>query len=221
MIGYLQGKVLWQVKGRMLVGIGGEGCLVGYNVIVPQNISYSGFNKDMPVELFIYTHVREDALDLYGFKTSIEKELFTTLLGATGVGPKMAIGIMSGAEPPRIINAILGSDKEFLTQIPGIGKKTAERLVLELKDSLKKKADEGVITVMGGEMANKSPASAYAMANSFSDSGFVRDAKTALTSLGYKEQDAARMISDVMNFHNDTTFDTVEDLVRAALRSGF
>src|SRR3954466_12919629 len=132
MIGYLRGQVMEYADGRVLLAVGSRESAVGYSVTVPQGPSYLSILPESSAELFIYTHVREDALDLYGFRTRAEKDVFLTLLTVNGIGPKLALGVLSGADAGPLVRAILDGDKDCLTRIPGVGKKIAERVVLEL-----------------------------------------------------------------------------------------
>src|SRR4051812_48617089 len=136
MIGYLYGEILENSEGKILIGVGDKANsgLVGYSVSVPQNSDYSSLTPGQKIAFHIYSHVREDAFDLYGFFSRLEKSLFLILLNVNGIGPKSGLGILSAAEPSRLIGAILEDDQAFLTHIPGIGKKTAERMVVELRD---------------------------------------------------------------------------------------
>ena len=132
MIAHLRGKLISKHPNEAIVEAGG----VGYEV----NISIPTFS-DLPalgseVSLFIYTHVREDALALYGFLRSEDKQLFEKLISVSGIGPKLAITILSGMPTGTMIASIKGNNVAALTRIPGIGKKTAERMVLELRDKL-------------------------------------------------------------------------------------
>src|SRR5262252_10177813 len=132
MIAHLRGKLLAKHPNQAIVETGG----VGYDV----TISVPTFS-DLPavgseVALFVHTHVREDALALYGFLRSSEKLLFEKLITVSGIGPKLAITILSGMPADEMVGAIRGNDVARLTRIPGIGKKTAERMVLELRDKL-------------------------------------------------------------------------------------
>jgi Holliday junction DNA helicase RuvA len=136
MLGYLRGQVLStpsENDGKITLGIGApETGIVGYSVHVPRNTQYELILAGKVIELFVHTHVREDQLDLYGFSTKSEKDLFLTLLSVNGIGPKGALSILSGADTAQLVQAIVDGDKALLTKIPGIGKKTAERMVLEL-----------------------------------------------------------------------------------------
>ncbi len=132
MIAYLRGRLFEKHPNRIVVDVNG----VGYDVFVPLSTFYGLADPGADVSLRIHTHVREDALMLYGFATALEQELFERLIGISGIGPKVALAILSGIEPLELIRAIERGDVARLTAIPGVGKKTSERLVLELKDRL-------------------------------------------------------------------------------------
>ena len=132
MIAHLRGRVLEKGPTRIVVDVAG----VGYDVSVPLSTFYGLGEPGSEVALRIHTHVREDALALYGFATDLEQTLFERLIGISGIGPKVALAVLSGIEPPELIRAIERSDLARLTAIPGVGKKTSERIVLELKDRL-------------------------------------------------------------------------------------
>lgn len=132
MIAFLTGTVLQKHPDRLIVDIGG----VGYLVHVPLSTFYNIGEVSEPVALHIHTHVREDALQLFGFLTALEQELFERLTSVSGIGPKLALGVLSGIEAGELVGAIQRNDVARLTRVPGIGKKTAERMVLELKDKL-------------------------------------------------------------------------------------
>lgn len=132
MIGRLRGRLLDKQPNRIVVDVAG----VGYDVAVPLSTFYGMGEPGSEVDLRIHTHVREDALALYGFATRLEQELFERLIGVSGIGPKVALAVLSGIEPPDLVQAIERADLARLTAIPGIGKKTSERIVLELKDRL-------------------------------------------------------------------------------------
>ncbi len=132
MIAFLRGRIFEKHPNRIVVDVDG----VGYDVSVPLSTFYGLGDQGSEITLRIHTHVREDALALYGFATRIEQELFLRLIGVSGIGPKVALAVLSGIEPPDLIRAIEHADIGRLTAIPGVGKKTAERVVLELKDRL-------------------------------------------------------------------------------------
>ena len=134
MIAHLRGRILEKQPTRVVVDVGG----VGYDVAVPLSTFYGLGDAGADVALRVHTHVREDALALYGFATSLELDLFERLIGVSGIGPKVALAVLSGIEPPDLVGAIERGDLARLTAIPGVGKKTSERIVLELKDRLPK-----------------------------------------------------------------------------------
>ena len=132
MIAHLRGRVLEKNPNRVVIEAGG----VGYDVTISV-ASFSGLPAEgSEVSLFIHTHVREDALSLYGFLRRDEKRVFERLIGVSGIGPKLAITVLSGIAADALVAALRGNDIAALTRIPGVGKKTAERMVLELRDKL-------------------------------------------------------------------------------------
>ena len=132
MIAHLRGRISEKYPNRIVVDVNG----VGYDVAVPLSTFYGLGEPGGDIALRIHTHVREDALALYGFATALEQNLFERLIGISGIGPKLALAVMSGIEPLDLVRAIERGDLARLTAIPGVGKKTAERIVLELKDRL-------------------------------------------------------------------------------------
>jgi holliday junction DNA helicase RuvA len=138
LIGRLVGNVVATNDGTITVDVGG----VGYEVHVPGGtIGRSGAGSDALVTLFVHTHVREDTLDLFGFASEVERLVFKLLIAVPNVGPKTALGILSALPPPELADAVAERDLARLTSISGIGKKTAERLVLELKEKLPRLAE--------------------------------------------------------------------------------
>ena len=132
MIARLRGKLLEKQPNRIVVDVGG----VGYDVAVPLSTFYGLGEPGADVALRVHTHVREDALSLYGFATALELDLFERLISISGIGPKVGLAVLSGIEPVELIGAVERGDLARLTAIPGVGKKTSERIVLELKDRL-------------------------------------------------------------------------------------
>lgn len=167
MIGRIKGILERRKPQEILVDVHG----IGYSIHIPLSTFYKLPVEGTEVGLEIYTHVREDTLDLFGFLSLSEKHLFQSLISVSKIGPKLAINIMSGAEPGRIANAIKHEDVIFLTSIPGIGKKTAERLVYELRGKeiteALQKGDEGVSNAGTGK------------------GGVIADVISALVNLGY------------------------------------
>jgi Holliday junction DNA helicase RuvA len=131
-IAHLRGRILEKRPTRIVVDVAG----VGYDVSVPLSTFYGLGESGDEIALRIHTHVREDTLALFGFGTPLEQALFERLIGISGIGPKVALAVLSGIEPSELLRAIERADLSRLTAIPGIGKKTAERIVLELKDRL-------------------------------------------------------------------------------------
>jgi len=131
-IAHLRGRILEKQPTRVVLDVGG----VGYDVAVPLSTFYGLGEPGSDIALRVHTHVREDALALYGFSTALELDLFNRLISISGIGPKLALAVLSGIEPPDLVGAIERGDLARLTAIPGVGKKTSERIVLELKDRL-------------------------------------------------------------------------------------
>jgi holliday junction DNA helicase RuvA len=131
-IAHLRGRIFAKQPNRLIVDVNG----IGYDVAVPLSTFYGLGEPGADIALRIHTHVREDALLLYGFATELEQDLFERLIGISGIGPKVALAVLSGIEPTELVRAVERGDVARLTAIPGIGKKTSERMVLELKDRL-------------------------------------------------------------------------------------
>ncbi len=220
MIGYLRGEVIENSDGRLLVAVGGAAGAVGYAVQAPASPAYEFLKTGQSVELFIHTHVREEALDLYGFLSRTEKELFLTLLTVSGIGPKVAVGLLSKVEPPELIRAVMDGDKDALTQLPGIGKKTAERMVLELKDAVRKKVEEGylilpkTVTAPAGATSGRG---AVGEAKVTGGNQLIRDARDALLGLGYREQEVNALLQRVVSELAEPP-KRVEEIIRSALQ---
>jgi Holliday junction DNA helicase RuvA len=224
MIGYLQGEILENVDGKLLLGVGDRSSfgIVGYSVSIPQSAAYGVYRSGQRIELFVYAHIREEAFDLYGFHSKFEKELFLTILTVNGIGPKSALGTLSSVESSQLVDAIIQGDQVFLTRIPGIGKKTAERMVVELRDTLKKKVDLGLFSK--GDRAPKSSSKislndsgSILSDESIAHSNMFQDAKAALLGLGYREQEVHQLLNRVLqdqDFHPQRP----EDLIRTVLR---
>ena len=136
MIAHLRGRILEKQPNRIVVDVAG----VGYDVSVPLSTFYGLGEPGGEIALRIHTHVREDALALYGFATRLEQDLFERLISISGIGPKVALAVLSGIEPPELVRAIERADLARLTAIPGVGKKTSERIVVELRDRLPRAA---------------------------------------------------------------------------------
>lgn len=197
MIGQLRGKLAEKRPNSVLVDVGG----VGYVVAVSLS-TYSGLGElHTEVTLLIHTHVREDALALYGFLSAREKHLFEMLISASGVGPSLALKILSGMRVDELVPAIRGSDLARLTKIPGVGRKTAERMVVELKDRL---------DALGVEVMMK-PAVA---ASGGGVTDVEADVVSALVNLGYDARAAEDAVKEGRKQSGPASF---EKLLRAAL----
>ena len=194
MIGYLHGKFLEVAEGKAIVIPSGSG--IGYAVALPLSSRYESLHAGASAELWIHSHVREDAFDLYGFLSREEKEIFLTLLTVNGIGPKGALGILSKVEIPTLFTAILEGNQESLTEIPGIGKKTAERVVVELRDSLRKKAENGQLPaewMRAAASVGALGATKVGGAVAFATVAF-KEAKDALVGLGYREAEVVQVL---------------------------
>ena len=195
MIAFLRGSVRSKQPNRVIVDVNG----VGYDVHVPLSTFYDLGDEGHEVSLRTYLHVREDVLQLYGFLTELERQVFERLIAISGIGPKLAIAVLSGMETRDLVGAVQRGDVASLTGIPGIGKKTAERIVLELKDRLAQLA---------------APVSAVAPVVSPADR-LRGDLLSALQNLGYHRQQAEKAIDAAVTSDPDVTF---EHALRFALR---
>jgi len=195
MIAFLRGRIFDKQPNRVIVDVQG----VGYEVAVPLSTFYDLGDVGAEAELRIYTHVREEALQLFGFLTERERQLFERLISISGIGPKLAIAVLSGMDTGDLIAAVQRADVARLTGVPGIGKKTAERIVLELKDRL------AHLTVH-----------ATAAAPAASPADRVRaDLISALQNLGYQRPQAEKAVSATLDASPDLDF---EPALKAVLR---
>jgi holliday junction DNA helicase RuvA len=197
MIAFLRGRVLEKQPNRVIVDVQG----VGYEVHVPLSTYYQIGESGADVALRVHTHVREESLQLYGFSTDLERQLFERLISISGIGPKLGIAVLSGMEPTDLVAAVQRGDVARLTGIPGIGKKTAERIVLELKDRVAQ-----LVVAQPGE-----PAAVV------SDSDRLRaDLLSALQNLGYHRPLADKVVDGVLSKESEPSF---EQALKAALRN--
>jgi holliday junction DNA helicase RuvA len=192
-IAYLRGRILEKYPNRIVVDVQG----VGYDVAVPLSTFYGLGESGSDIALRIHTHVREDALSLYGFATRLEQELFERLISISGIGPKVALSVLSGIEPPDLVAAIGRGDIARLTAIPGVGKKTSERIVLELKDRIPRvdAAGAAAAAVSGPELKD--------------------DVLSALVNLGYHRPLAEKAVASALKSTPDGDF---ERTLKQALR---
>ena len=175
---------------------------VGYQVFIPLSTFYHLPESSQSITLHIYTHVREDTLQLYGFLRLEEKMVFLLLIGISGVGPKLALNILSGMPLEDLVKAVKTGNVQKLYSIPGVGKKTAERLTLELKDRM--------LTILPDSV----PSSEAGISNR--DFPMEQDAVSALVNLGYKSADAKEAVMGVLSTNNGDL--PIESLIKAALR---
>lgn len=188
---------------------------VGYKVYCPNPYAFAA-KADQIVMLYIHYHVREDAVQLFGFATRQEQSLFRRLLDVTGIGPRVAVGVLSGGTPERIVAAIQTEDLAFLTRLPGIGKKTAQRIVLDLKDKLD--AIAGPLALAGAGAAGAGAAGADAGGGDGTAGAAVwREAKDALMALGYTDAETERAWRDVKG--KLEAGDGADKLIKLALQS--
>jgi len=195
MIAFLRGRLHEKQPQRVVVDVDG----VGYDVAVPLSTFYQIGDEGSAVALRIHTHVREDQLALFGFLTAAEQVVFERLLGVSGIGPKLALGVLSGIEPVEFVAALERGDVARLTRIPGIGKKTAERMVLELRDRLLKELGAGT-----GVAADPR------------EQGQRDDLVSALVNLGYDRRAVDRVVGAQ---GQDWTTWPFEQQLRAALKA--
>jgi Holliday junction DNA helicase RuvA len=196
MIAFLRGRVLDKQPNRIIVDVHG----VGYEVYVPLSTYYDIGDEGVEISLHVHTHVREDALQLYGFLTALELQVFERLIAISGIGPRLAIAVLSGIETRDLIVAVQRGDLVRLTGIPGIGKKTAERIILELKDRLARMAV---------------PAGVDAAAAASPGDRLRDDLVSALQNLGYHRPTAEKAVATTLS---STTEPTFEQALRSALR---
>ena len=200
MIARLSGLVAEKTPSRLVVDVAG----VGYDVQVPLSTFYGLGEAGAAVTLRIHTHVREDLIALYGFATRLEQDLFERLIAINGIGPKLALAVLSGIEPADLIRAVRTQDVARLTGIPGVGKKTAERIGLELKDRLP-----------ASLQAAEPPPAAPTPADQLRD-----DLLSALVNLGYQRPTAEKAVEKVLQTQPDARFEAaLKDVLRTLMKS--
>lgn len=190
MIAYLNGKLLAKGTNTVIIDVNG----VGYEVSIPLSTYYELGEIGSVVALQIYTHVREDALQLFGFRSGLEKELFLRLLSVTGVGPKLALTLLSGMSAEELIQCLASGNLPRLTGIPGVGKKTAERLIMELRDKLKT-LTSGIDIAPGSAGDNEIT--------------IKTDVVSALVNLGWQQALAERAVAAVLKEDKDRDFQSI------------
>jgi holliday junction DNA helicase RuvA len=204
MIAHLSGTLLSKQATSAIVDVGG----VGYDVAIPLSTFYELGETGEPVQLRIYTHVREDTIQLYGFKTARERELFLQLISVNGVGPGLAIKLLSGMNADEMIASIRTNNLVRLVAIPGVGRKTAERLVVDLRDK--------IVALSSPALEEEFAAKAAAAGSPTSADSIRNDALSALTNLGYQKSAAEKAIARAIDEGGELS---VEVILRRSLRA--
>ncbi len=201
MIAHLSGTLLAKQATSVILDVGG----VGYEVTIPVTTFYDLEEIGGQVSLRIYTHVREDALQLYGFRTARERELFMLLISVSGIGPKSGIAMLSGMSADEIITALRTNNLARLTSIPGVGRKTAERLVIELRDRMAALSSPALEEELAAQAKGAPP----------SEDALREDTLSALLNLGYQKPAAEKALTQAVTDGGELT---VELLLRRSLR---
>jgi Holliday junction DNA helicase RuvA len=196
MIGFLRGRLTAKQPPSLVIDVGG----VGYEVEAPMSTFYGLPAVGADIQLFTHLVVREDAHILFGFATERERRLFRELLKVSNVGPKLALALLSGMTVDQFLMCIEGQDVDALVRIPGVGRKTAERLLIEMKDRIKSLGSLPGVTMIPGTAEPQSGAQAEAF--------------SALLALGYKPAEVTRLLKSV-----DPTVQTTEEIIRRALQA--
>ena len=197
MIASLTGRLAFKAPTYLVLDVHG----VGYEVFIPLSTYYGLPNLSESISLSVHTHVREDAIQLFGFLTSQEKDAFVLLTSVSGVGPKLALSVLSALPVSDLVSAIQSGDVEKLTTVPGIGNKSASRLVLELKDKVEK-------LYLGIASASEPPKQG--------EDATFDDALSALVNLGYRPQDAKEALKQVKKSNADSI--VLKDMIRESLK---
>jgi holliday junction DNA helicase RuvA len=200
MIGYLSGIILQKQPPQLLLDVNG----VGYEITASMNTFYNLPEVGAKAQLYTHLAVREDALQVFGFRNLEERSLFRSLIKVSGVGPKLAITILSGIEPKRFALCVQTNDTAALVTLPGVGKKTAERLVIEMRDRL----SDWQMDDLNNDVPNATSSTRQV----------EQDAISALISLGYKPQEASRVISQITNQSDHKDLPS-QEIIRLALKS--
>lgn len=201
MIAHLSGTLLSKQATSVIVDVGG----VGYEVSIPLSTFYDLEDPGSNVQLRVYTHVREDAIQLYGFKTARERELFLKIISVSGIGPKLGITLLSGMSADEMIASIRTNNLARLTLIPGVGRKTAERLIMELREKVAELSSAQLEEELGANSEVAEPTEDTVRA----------DALSALLNLGYQRSAAEKAIDAALGEGGDIT---VESILRRGLK---
>lgn len=203
MIGFLTGTLIDKSAPNLLLDVGG----VGYEVQASLTTFSALPSPGEKVKLLTHFVVREDAQLLFGFADTAERQLFRALIKISGVGPKLALAILSGMDVSAFSRCILSNDSQALTRLPGVGKKTAERLIVEMKDRMQEWQCDIAQTADSNEAENSAAINGQAV--------IIAEAETALIALGYKPVEASKAVARL----DISQYDLAEDLIRAALQT--
>ncbi|MDF2835887.1 MAG: Holliday junction helicase RuvA [Paenibacillus sp.] len=210
MIDYLRGPVVHIEAEYIVMDVRDA----GYRVFTPNPYAFAG--KDEPVVVYIHHHVREDAIHLFGFESREQQTLFRKLLDVSGIGPRVALGVLSAGRPEAIVSAIQQENLTFLTKLPGIGKKTAQRMVLDLKDKLAFAGGEGLLFSAAGFAAELGAADT---GNGQGAGTAWEEAREALAALGYTAAELDRAWNGLQG--SVTAEESVDSLMKRALQQLF
>ena len=197
MIAQIRWTLAHKAPGEVIVDVGG----VGYDVLIPLTVFYGLPEIGAPVSLYIHTHLREDALQLFGFQEPQDKQVFLLLNSVAGIGPKLAVNILSGIPAAELTQAIKAGDQLRLVSIPGVGRKLAERMIVELRDKL--------TTLQPAETAAPSQAS-----------HLMLDAVSALVNLGYRQAEVEKNVRDTVRAGKQSLEDVIKEVLRRVSRQG-
>jgi Holliday junction DNA helicase RuvA len=195
-IAQISGTLAHKLPGEVIVDVGG----VGYQIFIPLNVFYRLPEVGDPVSLYIHTHLREDALQLFGFRAVEEKQVFLLLNSVSGIGPKLAVNILSGIPAEELAGAIRDGDQLRLVGIPGVGKKLAERMIVELRDKFASLQTRPSEVLESG------------------DSQLVRDAVSALVNLGYRKMEVEKNVHHMIQTGKRTLEEVIKDVLRRMSR---
>jgi len=193
MIAHLTGILFSKNPQSIIVDTAG----VGYQILIPLSTFYQLPDEMEKVSLHVYTHVREDMLQLFGFQTEIEKKIFLLLISVSGIGPKLSLNILSGIGLEDLLGAIVRADSERIAAVPGVGKKTSQRITLELREK---------VSDLSQEIEEQRPRERVA---EIRNREIFDDALSALMNLGYPSTSARRVVENVLRNNNDMNLDTV------------
>jgi holliday junction DNA helicase RuvA len=192
-IAQISGTLAQKIPGEIIIDVGG----VGYQILIPLSVFYQLPDIGASVSMQIHTHVREDALQLFGFNDLAEKQVFLMLISVSGIGPKLAVNILSGIPAEELARALKEGDQVRLLAIPGVGRKLAERMIVELKDKFAALSPAGVESakpVIGSQV--------------------MQDAVSALVNLGYKRPEAEKMVREVLKSGDGSLENVLKDTLR-------